>query len=317
MKTIVCDDGSTATKLAFLGDDGSVISATCSNSATAGRVLAFGDEKPTVETNGKTFTFCDKLPSRLPTHSRDYQTSDHARAAIWAAIGKAGLNAGDLRCVATLPLSAFYSGNGKNKALIDAKKKSLLTPVILEGVKHQFKDVSIYPEGLPVAFEYLVNGDNDESDAKTLIIDIGGTTTDIGLIFGRADHIETVKSINTVSGAVISNQLKARLAAEYSEIQDAAVENLIINGASKSLGIKASDFGLNEIIDDIGAKLLAELIDICGDPKTVSAVILVGGPSPFFVETIKARFKNVINPAHSQTKLAESIMAIEKRKGAE
>ena len=317
MKTIICDDGSTAVKLAWLVND-KVTSSVTSNTATMGKSFSFGEQKVVV-TEGVEFTFSESVPNRLQTSSRAYQTSDHSRASVWHALLSQDIDVNqELRCVATLPLSSYYKGTDKNIDLIAAKEASMLKPVTINDVTYQFKEVRVYPEGIPATFEFLYNRDGSpkaDSTVKTIIVDCGGTTTDIAVITGAAEFIENATSLTNVAGGVIGRGIVSVLSADYGDVPAHVINNLIKGESALDGTITPEYVGLEHMCERMGKILIIALQEIVGEFRMVTNVVLVGGAAPLVEKVLKDNFKNVLVPGHGQNRLAESILEIEVNKG--
>lgn len=319
MKTIVCDDGSTSVKLAWLVNN-VITSSVTSNSATTAKSVSFGKQRK-VTTEGRTFTFSEGLDNRLPTNSIEYQTSAHSRAAVWYAISSQSINMNeDLHAVVTLPIAEFYGSNGLNEKLIEEKKASMLKPVTINGDIYQFKKVSVYPEGIPATYEFLYNSDGTakvKSAHKTIIIDVGGQTTDIAVITGAAEFVDKAKSLTEISGSVVANQIAGLLFADWGTVPPNYVDALMRGESIQDGEVTPQSVGLDVIADSMAMDLITHLQVIAGNFKTVSSVVLVGGAAPLVERILKANFKNVFVPEHGQTRLSESILEIEIANGAD
>ncbi len=81
--------------------------------------------------------------------------------------------------------------------------------VLNKGRAFTVTDVKVMPESLPAAFSRLAELKPGPAET-TLIIDLGGTTLDAGVIVGQFDDISAVHGNPSVGVSQVTAQLQAR-----------------------------------------------------------------------------------------------------------
>lgn len=98
----------------------------------------------------------------------------------------------------------------KNELNIQRKIENLMRPIRLnKGDVFTIEHVDVMPESLPAVFSRLVM-DKVGQFEKSLVVDIGGTTLDVGVIVGQFD---SVSAIHGNSGIGVSSVTKAAMSA--------------------------------------------------------------------------------------------------------
>ncbi|EGS3676579.1 TPA: plasmid segregation protein parM, partial [Escherichia coli] len=153
---------------------------------------------------------------------------------------------------------------------------------------------------------------------KSLVVDIGGTTLDVGVIVGQFD---SVSAIHGNSGIGVSSVTKAAMSALRMASSDTSflvADELIkrrndpdfvrqvINDETKT------DLVLNTIEGAI-ASLGEQVVNELGDFHHVNRVYVVGGGAPLIYDSIKTAWhhlgQKVVMMESPQTALVEAIAA--------
>ncbi|MEY0604556.1 plasmid segregation protein ParM domain-containing protein, partial [Providencia huaxiensis] len=142
------------------------------------------------ELDGQKFTYDEVSEQAIRTTHIEYQYADANVLAIHHALLSSGLEPQDIKLVVTLPISEFYTADcQKNELNIQRKIENVLRPVKLnKGITFTIKGVEVMPESLPAVLTQLVD-DNVGEFEKSLVIDLGGTTLDVGVIVGQFDGV--------------------------------------------------------------------------------------------------------------------------------
>ncbi|EHV2560919.1 plasmid segregation protein parM, partial [Escherichia coli] len=219
----------------------------------------------------------------------------------------------------TLPISEFYTKEcQKNELNIQRKIENLMRPIRLnKGDVFTIEHVDVMPESLPAVFSRLVM-DKVGQFEKSLVVDIGGTTLDVGVIVGQFD---SVSAIHGNSGIGVSSVTKAAISALRMASSDTSflvADELIkrrndpdfvrqvINDETKT------DLVLNTIEGAI-ASLGEQVVNELGDFHHVNRVYVVGGGAPLIYDSIKTAWhhlgQKVVMMESPQTALVEAIAA--------
>ena len=97
----------------------------------------------------------------------------------------------DVEVIVTLPITQFYNPDDcqRNEDRIEAKRQNLMRDITLnKGELFRIVDVQVMPESLPAALSHLLNSSVNEF-TKSLVVDCGGTTLDMGIVVGEFDDV--------------------------------------------------------------------------------------------------------------------------------
>lgn len=281
MKVFI-DDGSTATKLAYMLN-GELVVKSHSNRAEFGRGIA-DDECSTYEVNGQSFTFYPSCDSNR-TSNVQYQYSDHCVAAVHHALHQEGLR-DDLEICVTLPISEFYSNGRVNVENIELKKKALLKKVVPEiGVEILIKSVSVYPEGIPAVQPMLIKDGKPvvDEDELTFLADMGGTTLDLALFSGAAKRIIRAQSYNI---GMFDNFQAIKIAINLPNARDVQVSKLLETGEAAGGRFKIDRLRVTKPVMNKAANAV---IDFLGDDmKALSYAFLIGGGAELLQQELQS-----------------------------
>ena len=244
------------------------------------------------EIDDNRFSFSKSAVGTIPTNNRQYQVSEHNRVLIHHALKKANVS-GDVEVVTTLPIGQFFNPDGsKNEKLIASKIKNIKGDITyLDGAKKaNVTACYVLPEGVP-AFVYAKQELN-LSGSRYLLVDIGGTTTDL-VVINDDDQIEQFESVNVGAlkmlsefSTIVSEKL------QLSELTDEIVINGLLNGVIA--GEDVSDIA-SRIIQSF-EHVINESMAKFGEVRLFDAVIFSGGGANLF----KSSFVNVLKTKEPQ-----------------
>ena len=207
---VYCDDGSTTIKLAW-NDNGKICKSLSQNSFRHGwKVDGLGIRQTfNYELDGKKYTYDEVSNQSILTTHIEYQYTDVNLLAVHHALLNSGLVPQPVSLTVTLPISEFYTKEcQKNELNIQRKIENLMRPIRLnKGDVFTIEHVDVMPESLPAVFSRLVM-DKVGQFEKSLVVDIGGTTLDVGVIVGQFD---SVSAIHGNSGIGVSSVTKAAM----------------------------------------------------------------------------------------------------------
>ena len=207
---VYCDDGSTTIKLAW-NDNGKICKSLSQNSFRHGwKVDGLGIRQTfNYELDGKKYTYDEVSNQSILTTHIEYQYTDVNLLAVHHALLNSGLAPQPVSLTVTLPISEFYTKEcQKNELNIQRKIENLMRPIRLnKGDVFTIEHVDVMPESLPAVFSRLVV-DKVGQFEKSLVVDIGGTTLDVGVIVGQFD---SVSAIHGNSGIGVSSVTKAAM----------------------------------------------------------------------------------------------------------
>lgn len=231
MINVSCDDGSTNVKLAWW--DGDVLKTHLSgNSFKEGWSPAVLGVKEVFNytVDGKKYSHDLGSPAAMGTTHISYQYSTANLLAIHHALLTSGLSPQEISLTVTLPVTEFFDlDNQINEGNIELKKKNVLRAISLNKSDiFTIKEVSVMPESLPAALASIV-ADKVTPLERSLIVDLGGTTLDCGIIQGAFESVTAIKGnaeigTSRITRAVMDALAKASTPSSY-YVADEIIKN--------------------------------------------------------------------------------------------
>lgn len=298
MMKISCDDGSTNVKLAWL--EGKEIRTFLSPNSfrTNWKVAGIGSRETfNYEIEGLKYTFDDVSNQAINTTNIEYQYGDTNLLAVHHALLNSGLPAQSVSLTVTLPISEFYTDDCQhNEINIRRKIDNLLRPVTVNK-KEAFTVVSVdvMPESLPAVISELEKA-RVGSLETSLVIDLGGTTLDAGVLVGQFEDVTAIHGNSSIGVSMVTQATLTALRMAESDTSAFVADQLIqrrldrdfastvVNDASKV------DYVLEMIgsaIDRLGQRVVNEL----SDHRHVNRVWLVGGGAPLIEDAVRRAWK--------------------------
>lgn len=290
---IFCDDGSTNVKLAWF--DGEELKTLISPNSfrTGWKVSDMGGQSFNYTVDGHKYTWDSVSRDAITTTNVDYQYGDLNLLAVHHALHQSGLTPQPVSLVVTLPVSEYYDQDcQKNEDNIRRKTENLLRPLVLNRqAGFTVESVSVMPESLPAVFSRLAESQTGPHETS-LVIDLGGTTLDTGVIVGQ---FEDISAIHGNTGLGVSSVTRAALAAL--RVADSDTSPLVANevirrrhdAAFLSSVINNADYigyvvdKINEAVDTLGMQVTMELVRF----RHVNRVFLVGGGAELIEEAVR------------------------------
>ncbi|WP_310598465.1 plasmid segregation protein ParM domain-containing protein [Aeromonas aquatica] len=228
---IAIDDGSTNVKVSWITNKTlkSVISPNSFRKDWKSAALLRGKQIYNYEIGINKYTYDPTSEKSLSTTHIDYQYGDLNLLAVHHALLQTGLPPCDVAITVTLPITEYYQQEDcqRNEANIERKKQNLMRAINLnKGEVFNIVSVDVMPESLPAVLTRLMNsGVNPYT--KTLVIDCGGTTLDMGLIVGEFDEISEVYGNRALGVSLVTDAARTALAAADSDSSYLVANELI------------------------------------------------------------------------------------------
>ena len=196
IKTVIVDEGSAQVKTIWIDEQAKkivslVIPSMVGDEAgtdAVGNILdssyTIGDDEYFISAN---------LRNPLTTKREDYQTSPENRVLVHEALRKAGFGGQQVNILCTLPVGQFFHGNGRriDSDLITRKKKNLMGDIEnMNGLPIAIIErCGVAPESIPAWFDLAIDDNGNwildlDSGHSVMIVDMGGTTTDLSITDG-------------------------------------------------------------------------------------------------------------------------------------
>lgn len=316
---IFCDDGSTTVKLAWSAPDGQFMTALSANSFRQGWKVEGMGARPTFnyELDGKKYTYDEVSNESLITTNIEYQYTDVNVLAVHHALLNSALKPQPVSLTVTLPISEFYTKEcQKNELNIQRKIDNLMRPVRLnKGDVFTIEHVDVMPESLPAVFARLVK-DNVGQYEKSLVIDLGGTTLDVGLIVGQFDSVSAIHGNSGIGVSMVTNATLTALKMASSDTSSMIADELIKhrNNAEFVRQIVNDESKITLVLDTIGSAITSlgeRVVNDLAEFRHVNRVYIVGGGAPLIEDAVKAAWHHlgskVVMMDSPQTALVEAI----------
>ncbi|MGC6096704.1 plasmid segregation protein ParM domain-containing protein [Citrobacter portucalensis] len=225
------DDGSTNVKISWI-DNGTLKTIVSPNSFRRdwkSAALLRGQAVYNYTIGTTKYTYDATSDKALSTTHIEYQYDDLNLLAVHHALLQTGLTPCDVEVVVTLPITQFYKPDDcqRNDERIEAKRLNLMREIFLnKGELFRIVDVQVMPESLPAALSHLLNSNVNEF-TRSLVIDCGGTTLDMGVIVGEFDDVSAIYGNNEIGVAMVTDVTRKLLAAADSDSSYLVANELI------------------------------------------------------------------------------------------
>jgi plasmid segregation protein ParM len=244
------------------------------------------------------YTYDATSDKALSTTHIEYQYDDQNLLAVHHALLQTGLQPQPVSIIVTLPITEYYNADDcqKNEAKIEAKRKNLLREISLnKGELFKIDDVQVMPESLPAILSTLI-GSGCSEFTKSLVIDCGGTTLDMGVVVGEFDDVSGIYGNNEIGVSMVTDAARKALATADSDSSYLVANELIkrrhdldfvrdvVNDEAQIPVI------LNKIdtkIQELGAQVAYEAKKFAKNPNRV---YLVGGGAPLIYAALQTAY---------------------------
>lgn len=235
-----------------------------------------------------------------------YPTSGMNRALVMHALRESGLtDEHEIVLCSGLPIKRYYIGSSINQKLVKAKRANLLKNDVVaqDGYKlPRIIDHTVSAEGIAAWFDLALNRDDsgnlvmdeDVLASRIAVVDIGGRTTDVGLIDGGVLEMESSTTIDT---GMLS--IKAALREKIKEIHGTEPSIPKINEAIRTGKMKLFNEELTDVPDLLNTiskstveRIHGEVRRVLNDGADVDFVYFVGGTVAALSDYMSGWFKN-------------------------
>lgn len=315
------DDGSTNVKVSWL-DGGKIRSLVSPNSFRKDwKSAALRKDKQVYNytIDGFKYTYDATSDKALETTHVDYQYDDLNLLAVHHALLQTGIEPCPVALVVTLPITEYYRFEDcqKNEKNIARKRHNLMRQITLnKGQTFDIVDVEVMPESLPAVLSTLVNSNCNEF-TRSLVIDLGGTTLDMGIVVGEFDEVSAVYGNNEIGVSMVTNTVRKALAFADSDSSYLVANELIRR--------RNDDEFVSEVINDeaqidmvrekmeakiheLGKQVVTEAKKFAKNPNRI---YLVGGGASLIYPAVCAAYpslgERVILIENAQSALAQEI----------
>ncbi|PVZ84171.1 StbA family protein [Serratia sp. S1B] len=315
---LFCDDGSTNVKLAWY-EGGELKTSVSVNSFRNGwKVDGLGSRKTYNYTlDGHKYTYDPVSEAAINTTHIEYQYTDSNVLAVHHALLNSGLQPQEISITVTLPINEYYTADcQKNELNIERKINNLLRQVSLnKGEAFTIKSVEVMPESLPAVFSRLVSDKVGEFE-KSLVIDLGGTTLDVGVIVGQFDDVSAVHGNSNIGVSMVTNATLTALKMASSDTSPMIADELMKKRSdetffSQVVNDETKQSLVRDTIETAICKLGERVVDDLTQFRNVNRVYIVGGGATLIAPAIRKFWEHlgekVVLMDEPQTALVKAI----------
>ncbi|MGF1694755.1 plasmid segregation protein ParM [Vibrio lamellibrachiae] len=225
------DDGSTNVKISWIenGEIRTVISPNSFRKSWKSAALRKDKKVFNYTINATKYTYDMTSDKALETTHVDYQYDDLNLLSVHHALLQTGIKPGPVKLVVTLPITEYYDAEDcqKNEDKIARKRDNLMREIELnKGQLFDIVDVEVMPESLPAVLSTLLMQSVSQFN-RSLVIDIGGTTLDMGVIVGEFDDVSAIYGNNEIGVSMVTDVARKYLAAADSDSSYLVANELI------------------------------------------------------------------------------------------
>lgn len=225
------DDGSTNVKVSWIenGTLKTVVSPNSFRKDWKSAALLRGQKVFNYTIGTTKYTYDATSDKALSTTHIEYQYDDLNLLSVHHALLQTGMKPCPIKIIVTLPITEYYNPDDcqRNDAKIEAKRQNLMREISLnKGELFQIAEVEVMPESLPAALSHLLNSNCNEF-TKSLVIDCGGTTLDMGIIVGEFDDVSAIYGNNEIGVSMVTDAARKALAAADSDSSYLVANELI------------------------------------------------------------------------------------------
>ncbi|MCT4709065.1 plasmid segregation protein ParM [Enterobacteriaceae bacterium H11S18] len=317
---ICCDDGSTTVKLAWM-EAGNIVKRLSANSFRQGwKIEGMGTRRTyNYELEGKKYTYDEVSNESILTTHIEYQYTDANVLAVHHALLNSGLSPQPVTLTVTLPISEFYTKDcQKNQLNIQRKIDNLMRPVKLnKSEAFTIENVEVMPESFPAVFAQLVK-DNVGQYEKSLVIDLGGTTVDAGVIVGQFDSVSAIHGNSDIGVSMVTQATLSALKMASSDTSSMVANELIKNRTDQNfvrqvINDESKTALVLDTIDSAIASLGERVVNDLSHFHHVNRVYILGGGAPLIYGHVQKAWHHlgpkVAMMDSPQTALVEAMVA--------
>lgn len=241
------------------------------------------------------------LTNPVTTKRETYQTSVENRVLVHEVLRKAGFGGKDIKIMSTLPITQYYYGDSsqRNNDLITLKKRNLMGEIknINDVPLAHITEAFVAPESIPGFFDHAINEKGEwvftlQPGEVAMVVDIGGTTTDMCIIAGAGSPQRKFSApwgVFDIAAALATEMIAAGVAKRLPRGHlDAVLRSGKYRGVDCREMIKKAS---QKVMKDI----LGQMQSFENDSKALEKIIFVGGGAAIIGKELAERYENPEN----------------------
>lgn len=294
MMHVVCDDGSTNVKLAWFKDGEMKTSVTANSFRQGWKVDGLGGGRVyNYSLNGMRYTADNVSREAIVTTNVEYQYSDMNLLAVHHALLCSGLDPQPVSLTVTLPVSEYYDADCQpDEDNIRRKQENLMRKLeVNRGTSFTVTEVNVMPESLPAVFSSLAKLNVSEVET-TLVIDLGGTTLDGGVIVGQFDSVSAVHGNPNIGVSMVTRAAMTAMRSAGSDTSAYVADQVVRNRSDRQFleSVINDSARVDYVIETIEAeieKLGTLVVNDLAPFRHVNRVFLAGGGAELIENAVR------------------------------
>ena len=233
----------------------------------------------------------DHEEPRTTQTGREYQLSDDNLVLVHDALRRMGYGGQPVAIYVTLPINLFFAKQPYDKNLVELKKQRLQRTVVnANGLPlADIVSVQVIPEGLPVVYDVLLQDDGIDNPEyewveRVLVIDIGGTTTDMALISNGT----VLKSEGSKSAMFNVRKRVAKLIGKT--IAPIIMDKILSTGYYAKADVRQQ---LDKAAKETADAIVKDVHSFVTDLSSIDLMVLAGGGANVMGQYLAEQFQEV------------------------
>lgn len=258
-----------------------------------------GKSSGVYDVNGQCFTVSERVLAPDTNRTTAYACSDLNLALVSHSLVVAGYGDREIILGTGLPFKDYYRAGEKNESFIQQVKDSFKVPVksVSDDVLAIIKAHYLYPESTAAYVDFVFDEKTLElknQDSDTVVVDIGGNTTDITMITAGTPTINIEKSSSRLLGVLnIMDELRRLIISKHGvdSVHDYQLDVAIRTGKYK---LWKDEIDISELVKKAKQQTVKRLVtyinETIGDGASIENLLFVGGGAEALREEILESF---------------------------
>lgn len=330
VRLFVDDNGYADHKAAWVDEKGRIMTIKLPSSiqmGSSGLATTGGQRVDVYKLNEQEYTCSPAVAEPMQLRNADYPRSAANRILFTHSLTKAGMLGSQINAAVTLPFRDYYLPDGTiNTELVEACEKNFMAggvEVLGCEAKPEIKSVVVKPEGLSAWFDWAMHDNGSMNDeyqemmenlGAVLIVDIGGSTTDLVTVKPVHDGDDVRALIDqSLSGTSKVGVLDAKqdiesrminkmkqngvegLSGHSVSLPSYIIERAMTKGEASFAG-KKWDFNNERILacQGVASRINSYILSTVKMPQNYFRIVVVGGGALVFREHLQKLLPNAV-----------------------
>lgn len=234
------------------------------------------------------------------SNGAEYQTSATNLVLVHDALRLLGFGGKNVELSVTLPIGLFFSGDGVNVDLINRKKEKLMSAIShVNGAElANITSVVVRPEGFSIAIDAMLDDEGNTKPEyshveKIIVVDIGGTTTDIALmsVDGQIEKFKSSRNAVFPLRDSISHKLINQFNLD-DDVPVSVMDKILMTGLMGKHDVSAI---VDQCAKDQAQGIIKDLTAFAGTMSAIDLLVIAGGGAYTIGKHVQDYFSQVNN----------------------